>query len=155
MTVGPSLRMSAPMRLSSATCMKRSGKIFSVMMLLPSARHSRAMNWACRSVGKPGYGWVVTSVGSRRRAEETTTPPLSCSTITPISRELVDDGHQVVQPAVARCVTSPLVMAAAIMNVPASMRSGMTGASQPCELLDALDDDPRRAGAGDLGAAWR
>ena len=134
------------MRLSSATCMKRSGKIFSVMTLLPSARHSRAMSCACRSVGKPGYGWVVTSAGSSRRPEETThAAVVACSTLTPMLAEPVHHGHHVVEPARSASSTSPLVMAAAIMNVPASMRSGMTVVLAAVQLLDALDDDPRRA----------
>ena len=46
--------MSAPMRISSGACMKRFSKIVSRMMLVPSAVHISAMNWACRSVAKPG-----------------------------------------------------------------------------------------------------
>ena len=61
--VGPWRKSWAPMRESSATWRKRSGKIFSVITLVPSASVSRAMNCACRSVGKPGYGWVVISAG--------------------------------------------------------------------------------------------
>ena len=38
--------------------MKRFSKTFSVMMLLPSAIAMSAMNCACMSVGKPGYGSV-------------------------------------------------------------------------------------------------
>lgn len=71
------------MRLSSATCTKRSGKIFSVTTLFPSARHNRAINWACKSVGKPGNGCVVTSIGSSRRADETVTTSSPRSTFTP------------------------------------------------------------------------
>ncbi len=46
--------MSAPMRCSSLTCMKRFSKIVSVIRLWPSARVISAMNCACMSVAKPG-----------------------------------------------------------------------------------------------------
>jgi hypothetical protein len=65
-TVGPSLRMSAPIRLSSATCMKRSGKIVSVITLMPGVVAKSAQTCACMSVGNPGKGSVVTRAPTGR-----------------------------------------------------------------------------------------
>ena len=65
--VRPSTVMFAPMRLSSCTCMKRFSKMFSVTVVVPSAWVARAMNWACMSVGKPGYSSVVMSAALRWR----------------------------------------------------------------------------------------
>jgi len=50
----PRTRISAPMRSSSFTCMKRFSKMVSVMTLCPAANAMRAMIWACMSVAKPG-----------------------------------------------------------------------------------------------------
>jgi hypothetical protein len=60
-----SMRMSAPMRWSSSTCMKRFSKTVSVTMPTPSAMLFRAQNWACMSVGKAGWGavWISTARG--------------------------------------------------------------------------------------------
>jgi UDP-N-acetylglucosamine enolpyruvyl transferase len=44
--------------------MKRFSKIVSVMWEVPPARVISAMNCACRSVGKPGNGAVLTSAGA-------------------------------------------------------------------------------------------
>ena len=41
--------------------MKRFSKMFSVMMLVPSACVASAMYCACMSVGKPGYSSVIMS----------------------------------------------------------------------------------------------
>ena len=70
----PSMRMFAPMRASSCACMKRFSKMVSVMKEMPSAPVISAMNWACRSVAKPGCSSVVTSTllslrGARTRSE--------------------------------------------------------------------------------------
>ena len=54
MAVLPSMRMLAPSRRSSCTCMKRFSKMVSTMVLVPSATASSAMNCACMSVAKPG-----------------------------------------------------------------------------------------------------
>ena len=63
----PSSRISAPMRCSSCTCMKRFSKTVSVTMPTPSAMLFRAQNWACMSVGKAGWGavWMSTARGRR------------------------------------------------------------------------------------------
>lgn len=39
---------------SSGTCCQRQANTLSVKELWPGARASNAMNWACKSVGKPG-----------------------------------------------------------------------------------------------------
>ena len=57
----PCTLMSAPIRLSSGTCMKRFSKMVSVIIEAPSATVISAMNCACRSVAKPGKGSVITS----------------------------------------------------------------------------------------------
>ena len=85
MAVGPSLRMRPPMRFSSPTWRKRSGKMRSVMTLMPSPRQSRAMSWACRSVGKPGYGWVVISTAVQAAGGVTKIVPFCRSIFTPTS----------------------------------------------------------------------
>ena len=82
--VWPSTSMSAPMRPSSGTCMKRFSKIFSSMRLTPLAIVIRTMNWACMSVGKPGCGAVTTLTGrsgaSGRRTTRTALPSRPIST---------------------------------------------------------------------------
>ena len=55
------MRMSAPMRFISERCMNRCGKMFSVTVLMPGLVASSAHICACMSVGKPGYGSVVSS----------------------------------------------------------------------------------------------
>ncbi len=52
--VWPDSLMSAPMRTSSSTCMKRFSKMVSSTTPAPLAMVIRAMTWACMSVGKPG-----------------------------------------------------------------------------------------------------
>src|SRR5665213_3550180 len=58
----PCTLMSAPMRVSCGTCMKRFSKLFSVMTESPSAVLITAIICAWRSVGKPGNGAVATSM---------------------------------------------------------------------------------------------
>ena len=50
------IHMSAPMRVNCAACAKRDSNTFSTIMDVPRAVHASAMNCACISVGKPGYG---------------------------------------------------------------------------------------------------
>ncbi len=57
--------------------MKRFSKIVSVTMAAPSATDISAMNCACMSVGKPGYGSVIASAPrrpSRRRTRSASSP---------------------------------------------------------------------------------
>ena len=63
----PSIWMRAPRRTSSFTCMKRFSKIVSVTLLAPCEMQLSAMNWACMSVGKPGYS-VVRKFCARRNS---------------------------------------------------------------------------------------
>src|SRR6218665_1955523 len=68
----PSTWIRAPRRSSSSTCMKRFSKIVSVTVAVPWAMQSRAMNWACMSVGKPGYSvvrkpWALHADAARER----------------------------------------------------------------------------------------
>ena len=56
--ISPSTLISAPMRASSGTCMKRFSKIVSRMCETPLAVAIDAMNCAWRSVGNPGNGAV-------------------------------------------------------------------------------------------------
>ena len=55
-TACPSLRKFAAIRFNSATCINLSGNTLSMTILFPSASDKSAINWACKSVGKPGYG---------------------------------------------------------------------------------------------------
>ena len=105
--------------------------MLSVMVPTPSARHSATPIWGCMSVGKPGYGRVLTlqeySVG-----RPTTRMESPCSiTSQPISISLAEMASMC-WGMMRFTVTSPLVTAAAIMNVPASIWSGMMVYSVPC-----------------------
>ena len=69
------------MRPISSANMKRFSNTFSVMMLLPSAMAMSAMNCACMSVGKPGYGSVWTSTGREPAAVRSTVTPSASTCI--------------------------------------------------------------------------
>src|ERR1700722_2978985 len=75
MAAAPCTAMSAPMRVNSGTCMKRFSKMVSVIIAAPSAVLISAMSCACRSVGNPGKGSVVTSTPLRRLARRETLMP--------------------------------------------------------------------------------
>ena len=77
----PSMRTSAPMRMSSSANMKRFSKTFSVMIESPSASAMSAMNCACMSVGNPGYGSVCTSTGADRTVAATIVTPSAATSI--------------------------------------------------------------------------
>src|SRR5258708_209587 len=80
----PCTLMLAPIRQSSGTCMNRFSKIVSVIIAAPSAVVIRAIICACRSVGKPGNGSVITSTPPIRPVRRwTNTPPGVGSTGTP------------------------------------------------------------------------
>jgi hypothetical protein len=94
--VWPSTSMSAPMRRSSGTCMKRFSKMVSTMHEVPCARHMSTMNWACMSVGKPGCGAVVTSTARRgRSSRRTRTAVALAADLDAGLAELGDDGLEV------------------------------------------------------------
>ena len=82
----PSTRTWAPMRSSSATCMYRFSKIDSVMVLTPAAWVMSTMYWACMSVGKPGWGRVVTLAACSVRGERTRRLSGPSSIRRPVSR---------------------------------------------------------------------
>ena len=85
MAVSPCSWMSAPSRASSCTCMKRFSKMVSRITLVPSALVISAISCACRSVGKPGKGWVSMVIGSSAPPlRETRTPVAVSVTPTPV-----------------------------------------------------------------------
>ena len=95
----------------------------SVTMLVPWESASTTLIWGCISVGKPGYGWVFTCVRFRRLVATTRTESSDSSIWHPISTSFAL--------IASRCfgitfltTTSPLVAAAPIMKVPASIMSG-------------------------------
>ena len=91
-------------------------------MLVPSANIWIAVICACMSVGKPGCGIVLTSVGFRCFGPITRMPFSSSSMIAPISVNLEISGRLCSEIA-SSIKTLPSVIAAATMNVPASIRS--------------------------------
>ena len=91
-----------------------------------------AMNCACRSVGNPGCGAVLTSMARQPcRSAARATPSSRRSISTPASSSFDEQRLEVLARARPRTSTSPPVMAPAIRSVPASMRSGMTRWSKP------------------------
>ena len=91
----------APMRVSSGTCMKRFSKIVSVIIAAPSATHISAMNCACRSVGKPGKGSVITSTPcSSPFAHPAMKPSALSASSTPASRSLSRGAAEQLEPGV-------------------------------------------------------
>ena len=131
MAVLPSMRMFAPSRRSSCTCMKRFSKMVSTTVAVPSATASSAMNCACMSVAKPGYGAVRTLTARGRLFACSRTQSGPEVSVAPVSRSRsmvtsIDQG------SVARTVTSPPQAAAAHRKVPVSMRSAMMRWLAPC-----------------------
>jgi len=123
--LAPSFRMFAAILFISATCMNLSGNIFSVTMELPSAWARSAISWACRSVGKPGYVWVVISAALMGPVRVTTHPSSTESIVTPMCSRRSTIASMWSRLQLWRR-SWPFVIAAATMNVPASMRSPMT-----------------------------
>ena len=95
------------------------------MTLRPLATDIKTMNCACMSVGKPGYGCVLTSTLLKASPPATVRPLSSTLILAPASFSLSMQASRCAgsQP---RSVTCPRVRAAATMKVPASIRSGMT-----------------------------
>ena len=125
----PSMVISAPMRASSGTCMKRFSKMVSHSAESPFAWVSRVMNWACMSVGKSGKGAVVMSMAFSGVAGSRAMRSVPCSAfssmVAPIWRRASSTTGSVSARVSCR-VTSPPVMATAAQKVPVSMRSGIT-----------------------------
>ncbi len=127
----PSVWIEAPRRFISCTCMKRFSKMVSVTRLGPEAIVFTAMNWACMSVGKPGYSVVRKDTGFGRpsmRARMVLPDTVSC---TPISRSL-SRATSKMSVRVLVSTISPPVAATAHRKVAASMRSEITACSAPC-----------------------
>ena len=131
----PSTWILAPRRTSSLTCMKRFSKIVSVTVAVPWAMQLSAMNWACMSVGKPGYS-VVRKPWALSVAPPvlcTRMPPSTACTLAPASRSFsMTASRWSARPW--RSTTSPPVAATAHRKVPASMRSATTRWVQPCSF---------------------
>ena len=111
--------------------------MLSVTMLVPSARASVTVIWGCISVGNPGYGRVLMSVCLCLGLPTTRTASSNSITSQPssISFALI----------ASRCfgitfctIMSPRVIAAAHINVPASIWSGIIEYSVPCNLWTPL-----------------
>ncbi len=67
--------------------MKRFSKMVSRTSEVPLAMHISAMSWACKSVGKPGNGWVSTETALRPPPLRATRMPVGFSSIsTPVER---------------------------------------------------------------------
>ena len=129
----PSTLMRPPIRASSSTYLKRFSKILSVTTLVPSASASVTVICGCISVGNPGYGSVLISVCTWLGRPTTRTASSNSVTSQPISISFAE--------IASRCfgmtfctITSPRVIAAAHINVPASIWSGMIEYSVPCSL---------------------
>ncbi len=102
-------------------------------MPVPSAWESNAANGACKSVANPGKTAVSIST-ERHRDFVVTRISLSPSvTSAPASRSL-EMGIRRCSDSTFLTKTSPPMAAAAIIKVPASIRSGITECSQPCKL---------------------
>ena len=110
--------------------MKRFSKMVSVITLVPSARPSSVIIWACMSVAKPGNGLVTTSVGRGRPSRWTRMRSVPTSSRAPAASSLSSTAARW-SGTTSRTVTSPPVIAPATRNVPASTRSGMIRCRAP------------------------
>ena len=95
------------------------------MVLMPAACVISAMYCACMSVGKPGWGSVVTLEACSVRGARTRRLSGPSSMRTPVSRSLSMTARRCAGRQL-RISTSPPAMAQAAMKVPVSMRSGIT-----------------------------
>ena len=82
----PSTLMSAPMRCSSCTCIKRFSKMVSTVVETPSAMVFIAINCACISVGKAGCGAVRMFTAFSLPLLFTVILSAVCVTVAPASR---------------------------------------------------------------------
>ena len=132
--------------------MKRFSKMVSVMCEVPSARVISAINCACRSVGKPGNGAVVTSTGASPAPLRATRMPSlvgvdrGAGLRQHVERGLQQFGPRVLQQHVAAGHGHGHGVGAGLDAV------GQHGMARAVQAVDALDHDARGAGAGDLGA---
>ena len=112
--------ISAPILVSSSTYLKRFSNMLSVTVLVPSAIPKSTAICGCISVGKPGYGSVVTCVCFKCPSDITLTESSNSSTWQPTSNSFAV--------VASRCFgmtfftsTLPPAAATANMNVPASI----------------------------------
>ena len=133
MAVWPSTRILAPMRCSSGTCIKRFSKIFSMMVLVPSARQQTAISCACISVGKPGCTWVRISTAFGRPFMTARIQSSPVVMTAPIASNFLSTGCKN-SADVFLVSTSPSLINAPARYEPVSIRSAMTLYSQPCRL---------------------
>ena len=100
---------------------------------MPSARQLSAMIGDCRSVANPGYGLVITLIGRSGRSRRTwRTAPLAANS-TPICSSFQRATPKCSRLAPTR-LSSPPVIAAAMANTPASIRSAITVCSVAASL---------------------
>ena len=118
------------MRESSPTYLNRFSNILSVMTLVPCDSASVTAICGCISVGNPGYGSVLICVALNRPSAMTRTASSYSITRAPISFNLEE--------IASKCFgitflmsTFPLVAAAIVINVPASIWSGIIEYSVP------------------------
>ena len=133
----PSTSIFAPMRTNSGTCMKRFSKMVSEIRDAPSARHIIAINCACKSVGKPGKGSVLMSDAFILSEavivrSEPVTPGVSVTSAPPARNTSISASRW--RGSDCFKVKEPLVIAAAMAKVPASIRSATTRCVAPSRL---------------------
>ena len=122
------------MRIISLACKNRFSKILSTITDVPSACVARAMYCACISVANPGYSSVVMSKPVNFLALRTRTVVLFTISISTPACSIFAITAPRCSGAQFEIVRSPRVIAPATRNVPASMRSGITVCSVPCNF---------------------
>ena len=122
------------MRRNSSTCIKRFSNTVSVKTPVPEAVNINAIICDCMSVGNPGCGIVLRSTAFNGWSARIRKPSSSSVMMTPISVSLEINAALCSGTALS-IVMSPPVIAAATMNVPVSIRSGMIWWIVPCSLL--------------------
>ena len=122
---------SNPIRRISFKCWKRFSNTVSTITDSPTATAWAAVICDCISVGNPGCGKVLTLVAFSFSGPTTRSPDSSWVKLTPISLSFEINGR--LCSAIASLIkTSPCVIAAATMKVPASIRSWTTEWFAPC-----------------------
>ena len=128
----------APIRINSGACINLFSNKVSSKRLVPSAKHIKAINCACKSVAKPGYTSVLTSTAFIVSLNLFTLMPSSVSEISIPARSRLyqnSPNNSFFPPSKS---TWPPAIAGAIIKVPSSIRSTTTGwvvppkVSTPC-----------------------
>src|SRR6476659_5579634 len=128
----------APIRRTSLSHSRRSSKIASWTCDTPVAWESSTDVGGWRSVARPGYGAVSMSVAlyvPAPRPEPSTSMVSAPQPIPTPTRSAAEMNAARWSHEAPSSVICPPVTAAAVMNVPASMRSGMTRCSAPRRRL--------------------